>query len=168
MGLPPLSPSSIVLNENIDDDLPNSIERVQNYDSSQCQGQKVRFVLQRRNCEDVTIDSITCGGMCSTNVPTSPANSTSELLSGRRCSTCGAVEWKERLVHFLCYSKKRRRRIKFEEKKVVEVKKCACVREYCHKQNSVPPSHGGNEWPTCTSPTENEKRQLRCRSKNIE
>ena len=66
-------------------------------------------------------------------------------LSSPKCSACRAVEWKERVVHFLCYSKKRRRKIKYVEMAVVEIKKCECVKDYCSHQQTSQGGEGGNE-----------------------
>jgi len=136
LGSDRTSSSGVTLNQTRGYMMSNAIGLVRDFQLGSCQGHVVKHVLQRANCEAVTIDSMLCGGVC-------PATNTSDS-SGRTttsepiCKGCFPLKWKEKLVYFLCYSDSvNRRRRKFEEQFVVIITRCACKKDFCHKQNKV-------------------------------
>lgn len=103
-----------------------------------CRGKKVNRTYSTKNCEDVTIEMLVCGGVCEPT-PLQLFENFFHLNGYDTCTYCGPEEFEEKLIFFQCHSGSRakRRRWKLELRKITIPKSCGCVREPCHKLNVV-------------------------------
>ena len=102
-----------------------------------CRAQKLRQTFTAKGCENVTIETIVCGGVCQDALKTFYDTGDVEKAF-ETCKYCGPLEYEEKLIFMQCYKGvEKRRRWELTVRKMYVPKTCGCIKESCHKLNKV-------------------------------
>jgi len=102
-----------------------------------CRAQKIRQTFSAQGCENVTVETVVCGGVCQAPLQTFTDIEDIEKAF-KTCKYCGPLEYEEKLVFMQCYKgTERKRRWKIAVRKMYVPKTCGCIKESCLKLNKV-------------------------------
>ena len=102
-----------------------------------CRAQKLRQTFTAKGCENVTIETVVCGGVCQDALQTFYDIGGVESAF-ETCKYCGPLEYEEKLIFMQCYKGvEKRRRWELTVRKMYVPKTCGCIKESCHKLNKV-------------------------------
>lgn len=102
-----------------------------------CRAQKLRQTFTAKGCENVTIETVVCGGVCQNALQTFYDIGSIESAF-ETCKFCGPLEYEEKLIFMQCYKGvEKRRRWELTVRKMFVPKTCGCIKESCHKLNKV-------------------------------
>ena len=102
-----------------------------------CRAQKLRQTFTAKGCENVTIETVVCGGVCQDALQTFYDIGGIESAF-ETCKYCGPLEYEEKLIFMQCYKGvEKRRRWELTVRKMYVPKTCGCIKESCHKLNKV-------------------------------
>ena len=115
----------------------NDINKLRQALFGHCRGQKINQTFSAKNCEEVTVESLVCGGVCQYQALS--FNDITNLDNAYdTCSFCGPLDYEEKIVIMHCHSGNvKRRRWKIEVHKLYVPKTCGCLEQPCHKLNSI-------------------------------
>ena len=123
-----------------DNDINNAASSLYGF----CRAQKLRQTFSAKGCENVTVETVVCGGVCQAPLHTFYDIEDIEKAF-ETCKYCGPLEYEEKLIFLQCYKgTEKRRRWKLEARKMYVPKKCGCIKESCHKLNKV--DSDGSSW----------------------
>lgn len=102
-----------------------------------CRAQKLRQTFTAKGCENVTIETVVCGGVCQDALQT--FHETEDVKKAFEvCKYCGPLEYEEKLIFMQCYKGvEKRRRWELRVRKMYVPKTCGCIKESCHKLNKT-------------------------------
>lgn len=119
----------------------NDINNLRESVLGSCRGQKFNRTYSSPDCEDVTIETLICGGICEpspTQLFTDYFNFNDNENAYDACTFCGPQEYEEKLIFFQCHSGNvKRRRWKLKVRKIYTPKACGCIKDSCAKLNMV-------------------------------
>ncbi|XP_066931755.1 uncharacterized protein [Clytia hemisphaerica] len=117
----------------LDNDIHNAASTLYGF----CRAQKLRQTFSAKGCENVTVETVVCGGVCQAPLHTFYDIEDIEKAF-ETCKYCGPLEYEEKLIFLQCYKgTEKRRRWKLEARKMYVPKTCGCIKESCHKLNKV-------------------------------
>lgn len=115
----------------------NEISNLQMSLYGYCGGRKLKQTFTAPGCENMTVETLVCGGICQAPIQTFHSIQDIERAF-ETCKYCGSLEYEEKLVFMQCYKgAEKRRRWKIEVRKMYVPKTCGCIQESCYKMNKV-------------------------------